>query len=160
MNRLNTKEQQKVDKDIKDAIITVGQLENEAQQVKIPSEVTVSVGDNKVIVDTNNLTKTIKDWLPYIIVIVWYIFTYLCTQMNWTIPFTNQEFTDFATITVSFILTIVTTWRDNPITSKAKLQKAVGNELTDLIKANQETPETTQAVLKVDSGENTTVEPK
>lgn len=154
-----------VDNDINAAVSTV---ENAEKDVTIPDKVTITVGDTgyQATVDTTNVSK-IKSLLPYVIVVVWWVITVLANKFSWSIPFTNQEFTDWLTLGVSLVLTVYTTWKDNPITDKSNAVHNLGEEVLlalskiSIVKEfSKDTSTEAPTTVEVAPEDQTTVAPK
>lgn len=151
-------EQNPVEKDVKDAVNVVTNMENDEKNINIPDKVVVKVGDDKVTVNTDNLDSTVKSALPWVIIVLWYLLVAICAQFNWKIPFTNEDFTQIVTVIVSAVITLGSLHINSPLTQSGKLKKAVGQGAATLIKDNAE--DTTQEIKKVEPAEvHTTILP-
>ena len=138
-----------VTQDINNAVATV---ESAEKDVVIPDKVTVSVGKTgySATIDTTGVSK-IKAYLPYFVVVVWWLITVLANQFNWTIPFTNQQFTNWLTLGLSLVITVYTTWKDNPVTDSSNYIHSIGEAVLDAF--------TKINVLKNTAEETSTEEP-
>lgn len=154
-----------IDNDINTAVSTV---ENAEKDVTIPDKVTITVGDTgyQATVDTTNVSK-IKSLLPYVVVVVWWVITVLANKFSWSIPFTNQEFTDWLTLGVSLVLTVYTTWKDNPITDKSNAVHNLGEEVLSALSKisivkefSKDTSTEAPTTVEVAQEDQTTVAPK
>lgn len=154
-----------IDNDINTAVSTV---ENAEKDVTIPDKVTITVGDTgyQTAVDTTNVSK-IKSLLPYVVVVVWWVITVLANKFSWSIPFTNQEFTDWLTLGVSLVLTVYTTWKDNPITDKSNAVHNLGEEVLSALSKisivkefSKDTSTEAPTTVEVAQEDQTTVAPK
>ncbi|UKM62918.1 hypothetical protein [Levilactobacillus phage ENFP1] len=118
---------------IEEAIIEVEKEElKDTQTDNIPDKVTIKVGNTETTVDTD-LPSKYKAAIPYIVIIVSWVITFITTKFGWKFPGTSEDLTTWVTLLVSFGLSIYGTWRNNPITNKGQFLSLIGKELEELI---------------------------
>lgn len=160
---------------IEEAIIEVEKEELKGTQTEnIPDKVTIKVGNTETTVDTD-LPSKYKAAIPYIVILISWVITFVTTKFGWKFPGTSEDITTWVTLLVSFALSIYGTWRDNPITNKGQFLSLIGKELEGLlgsieghtkpttVSTNTTKEETTEAfpktTLEPTTVEETTVKP-
>jgi len=148
---------------IEEAIIEVEKEElKDTHTENIPDKVTIKVGNTETTVDTD-LPSKYKAAIPYIVILISWVITFVTTKFGWKFPGTSEDITTWVTLLVSFALSIYGTWRDNPITKKGQFLSIIGKELEGLLGSiDVHTIPTTVSTTKEETTEafpKTTVEP-
>lgn len=142
---------------IEEAIIEVEKEElKDTHTEDIPDKVTIKVGNTETTVDTD-LPSKYKAAIPYIVILVSWVITFVTTKFGWKFPGTSEDITTWVTLLVSFALSIYGTWRDNPITNKGQFLSIIGKELEGLLGSIEGHTKPTTVSPKTD--EKTTVVP-
>jgi len=126
------------------------------QTENIPDKVTIKVGNTETTVDTD-LPSKYKAAIPYIVILISWIITFVTTKFGWKFPGTSEDITTWVTLLVSFALSIYGTWRDNPITKKGQFLSLIGKELEGLLGSIEGHTKPTTVAPK--TAEETTVAP-
>lgn len=118
---------------IEEAIIEVEKEElKDTPTENIPDKVTIKVGNTETTVDTE-LPSKYKAAIPYIVILISWVITFVTTKFGWKFPGTSEDITTWVTLVVSFALSIYGTWRNNPITNKGQFLSLIGKELEGLL---------------------------
>ncbi|QBJ03963.1 lysis protein [Lactobacillus phage SAC12B] len=142
---------------IEEAIIEVEKEELKGTQTEnIPDKVTIKVGNTETTVDTD-LPSKYKAAIPYIVILISWVITFVTTKFGWKFPGTSEDITTWVTLLVSFALSIYGTWRDNPITKKGQFLSIIGKELEGLLGSIE--GHTKPTTVSPKTAEETTVEP-
>lgn len=142
---------------IEEAIIEVEKEElKDTQTESIPDKVTIKVGNTETTVDTE-LPSKYKAAIPYIVILISWVITFVTTKFGWKFPGTSEDITTWVTLLVSFALSIYGTWRNNPITKKGQFLSVIGKELEGLLGSIEGHAKPTTVSPKTD--EETTVAP-
>lgn len=142
---------------VEEAIIEVEKEElKDTHTDNIPDKVTIKVGNTETTVDTE-LPSKYKAAIPYIVILLSWVITFVTTKFGWKFPGTSEDITTWVTLLVSFALSIYGTWRNNPITNKGQFLSLIGKELEGLLGSIEGHSKPTTVSPKTD--EKTTVVP-
>lgn len=95
-----------------------------------PEKITVTVNGKPLEIDLPTKYSTnIKDYIPYISVVVTGLLYLVLQALHLDKVFDVNTVYAFATALVFFIVSALTTWRHNPITKKAKQKQAIANKV-------------------------------
>jgi len=142
---------------IEEAIIEVEKEElKDTHTENIPDKVTIKVGNTETTVDTD-LPSKYKAAIPYIVILISWVITFVTTKFGWKFPGTSEDITTWVTLLVSFALSIYGTWRDNPITKKGQFLSLIGKELEGLLGSIE--GHTNPTTVSPKTAEETTVAP-
>lgn len=146
---------------VEEAIIEVEKEElKDTHTDNIPDKVTIKVGNTETTVDTE-LPSKYKAAIPYIVILISWVITFVTTKFGWKFPGTSEDITTWVTLLVSFALSIYGTWRNNPITNKGQFLSLIGKELEGLLKSieGHSDPTTVDTTIKETTVAPTTVLP-